>query len=130
MPQDKIWLKWNLNSIIWSDNPYIWSEVFIVQIVTQGISQGGGGGSFGARRNKVWTDIRKQIKKSGLDDETANKFLEIVVKVNDITNKEVRELSEKDLNKIITVDHIKNTISMVAPDVKVVTVRVDKKDNK
>ena len=52
------------------------------------------------------------------------------ISLNDITNKEVRELSEKDLNKIITVDHIKNTISMVAPDVKVVTVRVDKKDNK
>ena len=130
MLQERIWLKWNLNDIIWSNNPYLWSEVYIVQVVTQGISQGGGGGSFSTRKNKVWTDVRKQIRKAGIDDETASKFLEIVVKVNDVTNKEVRELSEKDLNKMITVEHIKNTISMVAPDVKVVTVRVDKKNNK
>ena len=130
MLQEKIWLKWNLNDIIWSNNPYLWSEVYIVQVVTQGISQGGGGGGFSTRRNKVWTDVRKQIQKAGIDDETVSRFLEIVVKVNDVTNKEVRELSESDLNKMITVEHIKNTISMVAPDVKVVTVRVDKKNNK
>ena len=43
MLSEKIWLKWNLNSIVWNDNPYLWNEVFILQKVMQAASGGGGG---------------------------------------------------------------------------------------
>ena len=127
MLQEKIWLKWKLNTIVWGDNNYIWSEVYIVQKVTEAV---GGGGGFGGRPGKTWSDIKKQIKQKGLNDEDVEKFLKVVVRVNDLTFDETRELTEKDLNKVITIEHIKNTISMVAPDVKTVSVRVNKKSNK
>ena len=127
MLQEKIWLKWKLNTIVWGDNNYIWSEVYIVQKVTESV---GGGGGFGGRPGKTWSDIKKQIKQKGLNDEDVEKFLKVVVRVNDLTFDETRELTEKDLNKVITIEHIKNTISMVAPDVKTVSVRVNKKSNK
>jgi len=127
MLQEKIWLKWKLNTIVWGNNDYIWSEVYIVQKVTEAV---GGGGGFGGRPGKTWSDIKKQIKQKGLNDEDVEKFLKVVVRVNDLTFDETRELTEKDLNKVITIEHIKNTISMVAPDVKTVSVRVNKKSNK
>lgn len=83
MLQEKIWLKWNLNTIVWGNNPYMWSEVYIVQKVVEAVS--GGGGGFGGRPGKMWSDIKKQIKKKGLNDEDVEKFLKVVVRVNDLT---------------------------------------------
>lgn len=126
----KIWLKWNLNSIVWGNNDYIWSEVYIIQKIMEAAAGGGGGGRFFINKKDPWKDLEKKAKKGGADDEEIKKFLEIVVRVNGIENKETRELTEAELSKAITVDHIKNTIALVASDVKAVTVRINKKDNK
>lgn len=122
MPQQKVYLNWNYDSIIWGSNDYIWSEVYI--LINIGENFGGGGGGLLLNKNEPWRDVEKQLKKKKFTEEDTRKFLEIVVRVNGLNKTEVREINT--LKKSITVDHIKNTIATVAPSIKVTAVEVKK----
>ena len=76
MPQQKIYLQWNYDSIIWGFNDYIWSEVYI--LINIGTSFGGGGGLVLPNKNP-WKDVEKQFKEKEFTEEDTKKFLEIVV---------------------------------------------------
>jgi hypothetical protein len=122
MAQQKIWLKWTYPGIIWGANDYIWSEVYILINVAE--SMGGGGGGMVLSPKKPWNDVEKALRKKKFSPEDQKKFLEIVVRVNGISKKEVREI--KELKKLITVEHIKNTLSTVAPNITVSAVDIKK----
>lgn len=125
MSSYKKYLPWNWPGISWSDNPYIWSQVFI--LIEQFAGAVAGGGAFKApKRGPVWRSIEKTLKKKGYSDEEATRFLEVVVEVNGLKKKEIREVD--DMKKEITVDHIKNTLSIVMPTVKVISVDVKKRN--
>jgi len=126
---EKIWLKWNLNSIVWNDNPYLWNEVYIMQKVMEAMSGGGGGGFWvNPTSREQWRGIKKQLIKSGLSEDETKKFLDIVVRVNNLENKEHREYSK--IEKEITIEHVKNVISLVDPSATTVRVKVGKDRNK
>jgi hypothetical protein len=125
---DKIWLKWNLNSIVWNDNPYLWNEVYIMQKVMEAVGGGGGGFWINPTSREQWRGIKKQLIKSGLSEDETKKFLDIVVRVNNLENKETREYSK--IEKEITIEHIKNVISLVDPSVTTVRVKFGKDRNK
>ena len=122
MAQQKIWLKWTYPGIIWGNNAYIWSEVYILINVAE--SMGGGGGGIVLNNKRPWKDVEKALKKKNFSEEDRKKFLEVVVRVNGISKKEVRELDE--LKKLVTVEHIKNTLSKVATNITVNAIDIKK----
>jgi hypothetical protein len=130
MATQKIWLEWDYDGeypqegpIIWGNNRFIWSEVFI--LITIAVAAGGGGGGIVLDGRKPWKDLEKKLKKKGVDAETTKRFLEIVVRVNGLVKSDVREIDE--MKKMITIDHIKNTIAEVVPSIKVTAVDIKKK---
>jgi hypothetical protein len=122
MAQQKIWLKWTYPGIIWGNNAYIWSEVYILINVAE--SMGGGGGGIVLNNKRPWKDVEKTLKKKNFSEEDRKKFLEVVVRINGISKKEVRELDE--LKKLVTVEHIKNTLSKVATNITVNAIDIKK----
>jgi len=122
MPQQKVYLSWNYDSIIWGSNDYIWSEAYI--LINIGENFAGGGGGLLLNKNEPWRDVEKQLKKKKFTEEDTRKFLEIIVRVNGLNKTEVREINT--LKKSITVDHIKNTIATVIPTITVTAVEVKK----
>ena len=128
MLSEKIWLKWNLNSIVWNNNPYLWNEVYIMQKVMEAVSGGGGGFWVNPTSREQWRGIKKQLIKSGLSEDETKKFLDIVVRVNNLENKEHREYSK--IEKSITIEHVHNVISMVDPSATMVRVKVNRDKNK
>jgi hypothetical protein len=123
MPQQKIYLQWNYDSIIWGFNDYIWSEVYI--LINIGTSFGGGGGGLVLPNKNPWKDVEKQFKEKEFTEEDTKKFLEIVVRVNGLVKTEVRDTNK--VKKMITVEHIKNTLAEFIPSIKVTAVDIKKK---
>jgi hypothetical protein len=117
---NKIWIKWGSNDIIWGDNPYIWSEVYIIHKVVESF---GGGSGLLLHKNRPWESVEKQLKKKLTDDEV-ERFLRLVVKINDIEVSQTREIN--DIKKSITAEHITKTISNFVSDVKVIAVDIKK----
>lgn len=101
---------------MWRTTEYRWSEVYIVIRVAQTLSSGGGGGVV-LSKAKTWDDLEKKLDKAKFTEKDKKKFLEVLVKVNGLDKTEIREL--EDVKKKITIDHIKNTLTKVAPNVKV-----------
>lgn len=100
-----------------------------MQKVMQHINSGGGGGFWvNPTSREQWRGIKKQLIKSGLSEDETKKFLDIVVRVNNLENKESREYSK--IEKEITIEHIKNVISLVDPSATTVRVKVGKDRNK
>jgi hypothetical protein len=99
MSSYKKYLPWNWPGITWGDNPYIWSEVFI--LIEKFAGAIAGGGSYKPpKKGPVWRSIEKTLKKKGYNDEEATRFLEVVVELNGLKKKEIREVD--DLKKEIT----------------------------
>jgi hypothetical protein len=128
MLSEKIWLKWNANTILWNDNPYLWNEVYVMQKVVENFGGGGGGFYVNPSSRDQWRGIKKQLKQKGLTDDETKKFLEIVVRVNGLENKEAREYEK--IEKSITIEHVRNVISLLDPSTKTVRVKVNKDKNK
>jgi hypothetical protein len=120
MSQQKVWLKWSYDSIVWGNNPYIWSEVYI--LINVGMEYGGGGGMV-LNPAKPWKDLDKQLKQKKFTAKDRAKLLELVVRVNGLVKSEVREIDDS-VEKRITIDHIKNTL---APVIRNITVAADVK---
>lgn len=122
MAQQKVYLNWDYDSIIWGSNDYIWSEVYI--LINVAISGGGTGGGLILRKNQPWKDLEKHLKDKNFTEEDTRKLLEIVVRVNGLVKTEVREINK--LKKSITIDHIKNTLATVVPNIQVTAAEIKK----
>jgi hypothetical protein len=122
MAQQKVYLNWNYDSIIWGSNDYIWSEVYI--LINVAVSVGGGGGGLILHKNQPWKDFEKQLKDKNFTEDDTRKLLEIIVRVNGLVKTEVREINK--LKKSITVEHIKNTLATVVPNIQVTAVEIKK----
>ena len=116
MSEIKIWLLWNNDTIVWGDNPFIWSEVYVIQRVAD--SYGGGGGGLLLPNKNPWKDLEKQLKDKDFDKEERKIFLQVIARVNGLVSSEVKTV-DKDLKKQITVEHIRKTLESFGQKVEV-----------
>ena len=115
MSEIKIWLLWNNDTIIWGDNPFIWSEVYVVQRVAE--SFGGGGGLLLPNKNP-WKDLEKKLKEKDFTKEERKIFLQVIARVNGLVKTEVKTI-DPSVKKEITVEHIKKTLETFGQKVEV-----------
>lgn len=120
MATTKVWLVWNKLNAIWSTININWKDLYVL------IEIGGGSGGLLVNDNEVWRSVDRELKKKGFDEEKRKTFLKVVIEVNGLQKEETRSLTE--IKKSITVDHIKNTIAQVAPDVRVQAIQVRRKN--
>ena len=122
MSQNKIWLKWDQNTIIWDQTQYYWDQVFILGKVTEALGSGSGGVL--VDRDRPWQEVEKKLKKKGLTDEEREKFLKIVIEINGLVLSQTKTLDS--IKKEITVEHIRKTLAGLTPSVQVVAKKVHK----
>lgn len=122
MSTKKVWLIWNKLNAVWSKINIDWKDLYVLIEVAQG---GSGTGGLLVNDDEVWKSVDKDLKRRGFDEEKRKKFLKVVIEVNGLQKEEERSLEE--IKKSITVDHIKNTIAQVAPDVRIQAIQVRKK---
>jgi hypothetical protein len=103
----KIPVDWDDQIFIWAGSEdFIWDDAYrVVQQVSAGL------GILDLHRKRPWDEVEKRVPK-----DVADKFLNIVVKVNGLT----RTFQRKKIDKAdITVDHIQKTFRAFGQDVKV-----------
>lgn len=110
------YLTWEGCNIKWGEVDMVWEEVIVVSIVAQAI-----GGNWELPLTNTWREAKKQIPK-----EIQKKFLNIIVKVNDLTYKNSREITKR---KKIKLDHIQNTFNKAGINIKVEVKKPVNKDN-
>lgn len=115
MSEIKIWLLWNNETIIWGDNPFIWSEVYVIQRVTESF---GGGGGLLLPNNNPWKDLERQLKDKEFTKEERKIFLQVIARVNGLVKSEVKTI-DPNVKKEITVEHIKKTLETFGQKVEV-----------
>jgi len=125
MSEIKIWLLWNNDTIIWGDNPFVWSEVYVIQKITESYGGGGGGGLILPNKNP-WRDLEKKLKKDNFSEDERKIFLQVVARINGIVTSEVKTV-DKDLKKQITVEHIKKTLESFGQKVEVKVKNIKKR---
>jgi len=123
MATKKIWLQWNNDSIIWGENDFIWSEVYIV--IQIGESIGGGAGGLILPKKEPWKEVEKQLDDKKFTEEDKKLFLQVIARVNGLVSSEVKTV-DSSLKKIITVDHIKKTFNTFGQKVEVKVKNVKK----
>jgi len=115
MSQEVVWLLWNNDSLIWGENDYIWSEVFIV--IEVGAALGGGGGGFLLPTHDTWDEIDRNLTKKKFVEQKKRQFLQIVARVNGLVTSEVKDIDS--IKKKITVKHIKKTFEAYGHKVEI-----------
>lgn len=118
MVTTKVWLKWSKLNAIWSKINLDWEDLYVLLEV----GGSGTGGGLLVDDGDVWRAVDRDLKKKGFDEEKRKKFLKVVIEVNGLQKEETRSLDE--IKKSITIEHIKNTIAQVAPDVRVQAIQV------
>lgn len=116
MSEIKIWLLWNNDTLVWGDNPFIWSEVYVIQKVTDSFS-GGGGGLLLPNKNS-WKDLEQQLKDKDFSKEERKIFLHVIARVNGLVKSEVKTI-DPNVKKEITVEHIRKTLESFGQKVEV-----------
>ena len=116
MSEIKIWLLWNNDTIVWGNNPFIWSEVYVIQKVAD--SFGGGGGGLVLPNKNPWKDLEKQLKDKDFDKEERKIFLQVIARVNGLVSSEVKTI-DPSVKKEITVEHIRKTLESFGQKVEV-----------
>lgn len=112
--EDKIWLQWNNDSLVWGSNDYIWSQVYIVIQVAAAF---GGGGGLALPKENPWNEIEKKLKELRFPEKKKQTFLEVVARVNGLVTKETKTL--EDVKKSVSVDHIRKTFETFGQKVEV-----------
>lgn len=120
MVTTKVWLKWGKLNAIWSKININWEDLYVLIEV-----RGSGTGGLLVDDDDVWRAVDQDLKRRGFDEEKRKRFLKVVIGVNGLQKEETRSLDE--IKKSITVEHIKNTIAQVAPDVRIQAIQVRKK---
>ena len=123
MATKKIWLQWNNDTIVWSANDYIWSEVFIVINIVD--SMGGSAGGLLLPKKNPWKEVEKQLDDKKFTEEDKKIFLQVIARVNGLVSSEVKTI-DSSLKKSITVDHIKKTLNAFGQKVEVKVKNVKK----
>jgi len=113
MAKIKIWLQWNNDSLFWGDNPYIWSEVYILKEVGESF----GGGGIVLPLKDTWKELDKHLDKKEFSEEKKRIFLQVIARVNGLVTSEVKDIDS--VKKKITVDHIKKTFESFGQKVEV-----------
>lgn len=113
----KVWLLWNKLTLHWNKININWEDLYVLIDVA-----GSGTGGLLVDDRDVWQSVDRQLKDQGLTQEKRQKFLKIVIEVNGL-QKEINKPIDK-IKKSITVEHIKNTIAQVAPDVRIRAVNI------
>jgi hypothetical protein len=124
MGQQKIYLNWNYDDLIWGSNNYVWSEVYILIQVAEAIS-GGGGGLILPQKDQTWDELDKFLTKKKFAEDKKKQFLSIIARVNGLVKTEVKDLDA--VKKKITVKHIKKTFEEFGQKVEVTVKNVKKK---
>ena len=122
MSKQKYYLPWNGDSIIWGSNDYIWNEVFILIEVSTAL--GGGGGIILPTKNP-WEEVIKKLREIDYPKEKAKIFLQVITRVNGIVKSETKTVD--DIEKKITVDHIRKTFEAYGQKVQVTVKNVKKR---
>jgi hypothetical protein len=120
MANTKVWLTWGKLNAIWSKINLNWEDLYVLIEVGSGAT-----GGMLVDEHDVWKAVDQDLKRRGFDEEKRKKFLKIVIDVNGLQKEETRSL--EDMKKSITIDHIKNTIAQVAPDVRVQAMNVKRR---
>jgi hypothetical protein len=114
MSQEKIYLQWNNDTLVWGTSEYIWSEVYIIIQIAEAV---GGGGGMLLPKKGAWNDLEKMLDDKKISTEQKKIFLQVIARVNGLTTSRVKSVSS--LKKKITVDHIKNTFNAFGQKVEV-----------
>ena len=118
MSLQKVLIKWGQLNVQWGAINLTWSEIYTYLE----IAKGSGAGGIIVDPEKVWSSVDADLKQQGYDKDTREKFLKVVVKVNGLETDSSRKMES--IKKSITVDHIKNTIAKVTPEVRVHAIQV------
>jgi hypothetical protein len=113
----KVWLLWNKLTLHWNKININWEDLYVLIDVA-----GSGTGGLLVDDRDVWQSVDRQLKDQGLTQEKRQKFLKIVIEVNGLQKEIKKPIVE--IKKSITVEHIKNTIAQVAPDVRIRAVNI------
>ena len=114
MASKKIYLQWNHDSLIWDQNDYTWSEVFIVIQIADAIS---GGGGIVINPNKPWESFVDEIKDKKIPEEVQRNFLIVVARVNGLLTSDKKVIDN--VEKAIKVKHIRKTFDAFGQKVEV-----------
>lgn len=115
MGQEKIYLQWNNDGVVWSANNYIWSEVYIIIQIADSV--GGGGGMLLPGSRGAWEEVEKILDDKKIPVAQKRVFLQVIARVNGLTTSKIKTPSS--VKKKITVDHIKNTFNAFGQVVEV-----------
>lgn len=122
MGQQKFYLAWNYDSLIWGSNDYIWSEVFIIIEIGQSL----GGGGLALPTENPWKTVLDELRKKGVSEEKSKVFLQVIARVNGLVKTETKNLSD-DIEKHVTVDHIRKTFDTFGQKVEVKVKNIKKR---
>lgn len=102
----KVWVEWNDPVYIWGGSEdFLWNEAYrIVQEVLGALGHWD-------YRKKPWDEVKKKLK-----PELADKFLDVIVKVNGLTKTYKVEKHEK---PNITIEHIEKTVREFSKDSRI-----------
>jgi hypothetical protein len=114
MGNQKVYLQWNNDSLIWNLNDYVWSEVFI--IIQVGTAVGGGGGLV-LPKNNPWDEVKKVLKEKEFPEEKIESFLQVVAKVNGLVTKQTKK--QESIEKLVQIKHIRKTFEQFGQKVNV-----------
>jgi hypothetical protein len=117
LAETKVWLVWDRDSFVWNKVNLPWNEAYVLEEIT-GKYKGGAPGML-LEEERPWKSLDQDLEEKGVTEETRDKLLEIIVKVNGLDRK-ISRLSENKV-PIITVEHVRKTLAEVVPDIKVVT---------
>lgn len=117
MAETRIWLVWNRDSFVWNKVLLTWKDSYVVEEV----AKYKGGAPFLLEEERPWKSLEQDLEKANVPDETIEKLLEVVVRVNGL-DKKVSRVSEAK-TPTITVDHVRKVLLDSGREVKVVADR-------
>ena len=120
MDDNKYYLPWNFDTLVWGTTDYIWSEVYIV---TQIAAASGGG--IRLPLSDTWNELDKNLAKKKITEEQRKVFLRVVARVNGLVKTEEKSV-DTELKKVITINHIKNTFQEFGHKIQVTVKKVKK----
>lgn len=114
MAETKVWLVWNKDSFVWNKVLLTWKDSYVIDEAVKYK----GGAPFLLEEERPWKSLEDDLTEAGAPEETVEKLLEVIVRVNGL-DKKVTRLSETK-NPTITVEHVRKVLSDSGREVRVV----------
>jgi uncharacterized Fe-S cluster-containing radical SAM superfamily protein len=112
--ETKVWLVWNKDSFVWNKVLLTWKDSYVIDEAVKYK----GGAPFLLEEERPWKSLEDDLTEAGAPEETVEKLLEVIVRVNGL-DKKVTRLSETK-NPTITVEHVRKVLSDSGREVRVV----------